>query len=443
VRRFAHHGFSAPRTSVDTQKKAIVELVEAMTAAKGVISKKMSILWVSFARLDIDLNSMALLNILRQFAELGHEVSLIAVRSRDVSQTEDPRVRIISVPLRDFPLILPVMFTIFLSIYLPIFIILSKVDVIIMDPYVHILSVFPQLLISKFKKVKSVLDVRSIPVETTGFRGFQLKFWFNTSILVAKKLFDGMTIITPLMRKEICRTFEIDPCNVGTWPSGVDTELFNPENYTSIGIKLKKKLGLSDKFVVFYHGIFTATRGLKETIESMKILRPDYPNVVLFLLGTGPMVSKLKQAVQKAGLEEHVIIHDPVNYAEVPKFIEISDVCIVPLPDHPYWRFQCPLKLLEYFAMEKVVILTDIPAHRTVIGEAKCGVYVPSVNPTEIAKAIEYVCLNKDSLNEQGKIGREIVKKEYTWEKVAGSLENYLLSIYKPRKNRSNSCAKT
>jgi glycosyltransferase involved in cell wall biosynthesis len=413
-----------------------------MTAAKEINSKKMSILWISFTRLDIELNSMALLNVLGQFAELGHEVSLIAVRSKNVSRIKNPQVRIISVPLRDVPLILPVMFTIFLFVYLPIFIIISKVDVIIMDPYVHILSVFPQLPISRFKKVKSVLDVRSIPVETTGFRGFQLKFWFNTSILVAKKLFDGMTIITPLMRKEICRTFEIDPCNVGTWPMGVDTELFNPENYSSDCAKLKKELGLSDKFVVFYHGVFTATRGLKETIESMKILRPDYPNVVLFLLGTGPMVSKLKQVVQKAGLQEHVIIHDPVNHAEVPRFIEMSDVCIVPLPDHPYWRFQCPLKLLEYLAMEKVVILTDIPAHRAVIGEAKCGVYVSSVNPMEIAEAIEYVYLNKDSLNEQGKIGREIVKKEYTWEKVAGSLENYLLSIYEPRKKRSNSCHK-
>jgi hypothetical protein len=41
--------------------------------------------------------------------------------------------------------------------------------------------------------------------------------------------------------------------------------------------------------------------------------------------------------------------------------------------------------------MEKAVILTDIPAHRAVIGEAKCGVYISSVNPMEIAKAIEYV----------------------------------------------------
>jgi glycosyltransferase involved in cell wall biosynthesis len=421
-------------------EKPVVECVEAMNVVEKINPKKLSILWVSFTRLDIDLNRMALLNILGRFAELGHEVSLIAVRSKNISRTRDSKVRVISVPLRDVPFILPVMFTIFLSLYLPIFVIVSKVDVIIMDPYVHILSVFPQLPISRFKKVKFVLDVRSIPVETAGFRGFQLRFWFNTSILVAKKVFDGMTIITPLMREEICRDFRIDPCNMGTWPSGVDTELFNPENYSSDGTKLKKKLGLSDKFVVLYHGVFTATRGLKESIESMKILRADYPKVVLFLLGTGPMVSKLKQVVQKAGLQEHVIINDPVDYFEVPKFIKMSDVCIVPLPDHPYWRFQCPLKLLEYLAMEKVVILTDIPAHRVVIDEAKCGVYLSSVNPMEISEAIEYVYLNKDSLNEQGKIGREIVKKEYTWEKVAGSLENYLLSIYEPGKNKSNSC---
>lgn len=326
-----------------------------MTVLKEANPKRMSILWVSFTRLDIDLHNMALLNILKQIAELGHEVSLIAVRSKNVSRTKDPQVRVISVPLRDAPLILPVMFTIFLFLYLPIFIIISKVDVIIMDPYVHILDVFPQLPISKLKKVKFVLDVRSIPVETTGFRGFQQKFWFNTSILVAKKLFDGMTIITPLMRKEICNTFKIDPCNVGTWSSGVDPGLFNPENHTSDGIKLKRKLGLSDKFVVFYHGVFTATRGLKVTIESMKILKPDYPNVVMFLLGTGPIVSTLKQVVQKEGLQGHVVIHDPVEYAEVPKFVEMSDVCIVPLPDHPYWRFQSPLKLLEYLAMEKLL----------------------------------------------------------------------------------------
>jgi glycosyltransferase involved in cell wall biosynthesis len=107
----------------------------------------------------------------------------------------------------------------------------------------------------------------------------------------------------------------------------------------------------------------------------------------------------------------------------------MCDVGIIPLPDHPYWRFQSPLKLLEYLAMEKVVILTDIPAHRAVIGEAKCGVYISAVNPTKIAGAIEYAYLNKGNLEEWGKMGRKIVKEKYTWEKVAMDLENYLLSI--------------
>jgi glycosyltransferase involved in cell wall biosynthesis len=322
------------------------------------------------------------------------------------------------------------MFALVLWFFLPVYIIVSKPDFIVTEPDVTILSSIPGLFVSRFRKAKFILDVRSTPVETMGFRGFQQNLWFTASVLVAKKLFDGMTIITYLMKKEVCSKFDIDPSEVGVWTSGVSTKLFDPENCISDSKKLKRKLGLTGKFVVFYHGAFSLTRGLTETIEAIKMLIHKHPNIVFFLLGTGPNVTDLRALIRKEGLQENVIIHNPVDQSEVPKFIGMCDICIVPLPDHPFWRFQSPLKLLEYLAMEKVVILTDIPAHRAVIGKAKCGVYISSVNPMEIAKAIEYVYLNKDSLKERGKIGRKIVKREYTWEKVAGSLENYLLSIY-------------
>ena len=163
----------------------------------------------------------------------------------------------------------------------------------------------------------------------------------------------------------------------------------------------------------------------------MKILRHKHPNTVFFLLGTGSNVTMrlLRALICKEGLQENVIIHNPVDQSEVPKFIGISDVCIVPLPDHPFWRFQSPLKLLEYLAMEKVVVLTAIPAHQAVVGKAKCGIYVSSVEPMEIAKAIECAYFNRENLEEWGKTGRKIVKEGYTWEKVARDLENYLLWI--------------
>lgn len=392
-------------------------------------AQKISVFWVSSTILDLSLNRMAFLDILEQFSKLGHKSSLIAVRSKNAPRIKNPQEHVISVPLRRVPLVLPVMFTLVLFIFLPIFVAISTCDIIVMEPDIHVLSAFPAFIIAKFKKTKFVLDIRSTPVETIGFRGFLQKLFFSVAIVVAKKLFDGMTIITPLMKQEVCKTYEINPAKVGVWTTGVSDSLFNPENFSSERVELKGKLGLSEKFVVFYHGGFSATRGLTETVEALELLRHKYPDIVFFLLGSGPALPLLRTLVHKDGLQNNVFVHNPVEQREVPKFIAMSDVCIVPLPYHPYWRFQCPLKLLEYLAMEKTVIVSDIPAHRSIIGDKRCGIYVSPVKPAEIAQSIEYAYRNKDKLVEWGKVGRTIIQEKYEWEKVAKDLENYLLSI--------------
>jgi glycosyltransferase involved in cell wall biosynthesis len=387
------------------------------------------IVWVTFLILDTHLHKTSQLEILRHLAKRCHSANLIAVRSKNVFQIGNSQVRIISIPLRYVPMISNFMFGVIIFFFLPFYIIVSKPDFIITQPTVPILSFISTIPFCKSKRAKFILDVRTVPVETVGFRGFLETFLFATRVLIARKLFDGMTIITSQMKEEVCRRFHLDPKLLGVWSSGVSTSLFKPENCVSASSELRGKLGLSKKFVVFYHGALLGNRGLIETIEAMLIVRRAYPDVVLFLLGRGPMVPGLKELVQKEGLQNNVIIHDPVDYSEVPKHVAMGDVGIVPLPDLSYWRFQCPLKLLEYLAMKKVVIVTDIPAHRVIIGKEKCGIYISSVKPIEIAKSITYAYHNKEKLGEWGKIGRTIIKQKYTWEKVARDLENYLLSI--------------
>lgn len=388
-----------------------------------------TILWVSPIILDTHLHKELLLNTLRQLEELGHDTSLIAMRSKYASRTESSSMHTISVPLRYAPVISPLIFASALFLFLPIYIIKSKPDFVIMDPDVSILSSIPSLLVSRFKKMRFVLDVRSTPVEAVGLRGFLTKFWFSASVLVAKKLFHGITIITPLMKKEVCDSFDINPDKVGVWTSGVSASLFDPKNCISQAKELRRRLGLSGNFVVFYHGVFTATRGLAETMKAVGILKRKYPRIVLFLLGRGPMLPAMKELMHADGLGDNVVIHDPVPHTEVPKFIRMCDVCIVPLPYHPYWRFQCPVKLLEYLAMEKVIIATDIPAHRSIISEGKCVIYVSSIKPTEIARSIEYAYNNKEKLEQWGECGRTVIIENYTLEKVARDLSGYLLSI--------------
>lgn len=392
------------------------------------LSQKIHVLWVTPTVLDAELHKSARLEIVRSFANVGHRTALVAIRSKQ--KPLDRELRILTIPLRYVPVIQPIMFAVVLALFLPMYVLHSRPDFIIFtQPDVSIVGSIPGIFVSKLRKVKCVLDIRSTPVETIGFSGGLLKLFFSLSMFTAKNLFDGITIITSQMKGQVSKEFRIDPAKIGVWTSGVSTGLYDPRLYAGKKEELKNRLGLTGKFVVFYHGVFSANRGLAELVEAVRLLKSDYPDIVLFMLGKGPSDQLLKSEIERLGLQSSVIIHKPVEYSEVPKFIAFCDVTTSPLPDHPYWRFQCPLKLLEYMAMEKTIILSDIPAHREVVNGAACGIFVSSAKPTDIAEAIKYAYDNKAKLDAWGATGRRIVEERYTWQKVGSDLEDYLRSL--------------
>jgi glycosyltransferase involved in cell wall biosynthesis len=389
----------------------------------------MRISFVSALRLDIDMHKTRELEMAKALAERGHTITLVATISKRHFQVPDSRIHLIPIPIRCVPLISPLIWAGVLLFFLPIHVLASRPDFIIMDPEISVLSSIPTLIASRLSKVKFILDVRSTPVEVLDFPDRLEEFLFNVSVLVAKKLFAGIVAVTSEMKSQVCRKFDIDQRAAGVWSNGAPTDLFNPQNSLIDSVKLREKFALTNKFVVFYHGIFSPHRALTETVEAIHILRQKHPEVVFFLLGSGPSISRIEDAIQQKGLQINIIVHGPVPYEDVPKFIGLCDVGIVPAPDIPDWRFQSPLKLMEYLAMGKVAIVSDIPACREIVDDENCGIYLQSCAPFEIAKSIEYAYVNKDRLDGWGKVGRRIIQENYTWEKVGERVEHYLLSI--------------
>jgi len=391
-------------------------------------AQKEKIVWISFLVLDLFLHKTSKIEILKQLSARGYDVHLFAIRSKKNVQLNNSNVHLIAIPLRYFPMVTTCLFAFLLFIFLPFYIIIKRPNVIITQSDPSILGFVWKPLFRPFK-LKVILDIRSTPVEINSFRDSLGALWFNISVVVAKKLFDGITTITPLMKKEVCDKFQIDPNFIGVWTSGVSTTLFEPERFN--GSEMRKKLGLANKFIIMYHGRFDLHKGIIESVKGIEKLESKYHDVVLFMFGNGPALPVLKKLVRKKRIMDKAIIHDAVDYEEVPKYISMCDVGIVPLPDLPYWRHQCPLKLLEYLAMKKVVIVTDIPAHRQIVGKSKCGVYISSVDPREIAKAIAYAYDNRERLKDWGSYGRRIVEEKYDWRKCGEDFENYLLAHLK------------
>jgi glycosyltransferase involved in cell wall biosynthesis len=312
----------------------------------------------------------------------------------------------------------------------------AKPDFVVVDED-SLFGLIPTLRLFKLIGSKVVFDVRSTPTpiknlnERVSISQRLLAYSFSVSVMIAKKALDGITVLTDLMKKELCDRFDIDPDRVGVWTSGVSSTLYKPERYVSDATRLRREFGFSNRFIVSYHGAFSQSRGLIDVIKAVGMIKDQYPLVSLFLLGSGSdqTLTEIQDTIKRLELERRVIVHGSVSYTQVPEFIAMCDVGIIPLPNLPQWRNQCPLKLLEYLAMEKPVILTDIPCHRVVVGTSECGIYIPSTQPSEIARAIAFAFGNRENLKERGLKGREIIEESYTWERIVENLECYLKSL--------------
>jgi len=397
--------------------------------------KREKIVWLSFlpAIHVRGLTTTARVEMLRHLAR-RNDVFLVGPHPTIKDRLGNSDIHVTTIPIKNPTMISRLVFNFILFFFFPFYSIILRPDFIITTPDGTIFGLFSTLLLKTFlgdRGFKVVLDIRTTPIGTRTRVHFPFQFHFTVSM--ASKMFDGMTIITSMMKKEICQKFGIDPNSVGIWPVGALPTLFDPERWASEGNILREKLGVLNKFIVLYHGVFSSNRGLIETANAFQLVKHKHQDIVLFLLGRGPIVPYLKKLVQEKELQNNVIIHDAVDYLDVPKYITMCDVEIVPLPNISFWRHQCPLKLLECLAMKKVAIITDIPAHREIVGDKKCGVYISSIDPSEIANAVTYVYENRSKLEEWGATGREIITSKYNWENAAKDLENYLSSLQRTR----------
>jgi len=290
---------------------------------------------------------------------------------------------------------------------------LKKVDVF----YINSNNFFLLKKLVKIKphyKFKLILDVRSLPVFQNYLKMKMSNFLFKKCLKIAASKFDGITYITNEMRQYCKKEFRLPEHKSAIWSSGVDVEMFKP-------LKLSRN---SNSFRLMYHGVVTGSRGIINIVKALDMLR-EY-DIEFFLLGSGEEIPLLKDLVYKLGLEEKVNFHSPVPFNEVPEYINCADAGILPFPEWPVWNTSSPIKLFEYLACGKPVIVTKIPAHINVIREKSFAFWAETSNPKGIAKAILEAYNSKNYFKELGKKARDFVGKNYTWKKQLTELEKFL-----------------
>ncbi len=266
----------------------------------------------------------------------------------------------------------------------------------------------------KRDNVKLIYDVRTLPVESS-----RLRNWANTRLQAsclryAAKHLDGITYITDKMRQHCIEEYRLISHPSTLWTSGVNPELFSPS----------RSIPHSDELTILYHGYMSTQRRIDNVVKAVSLINDI--DVRLILLGDGPDVQVLKQLIGQFGLEKRVSFEKPVDYKEVPNWINRCDVGILPFQDWESWNVSSPIKLFEYLACGRPVIVTDIPAHRNVLGNSEFAFWAGESSPQNIATAIRRASEKRKEFKNFESKARELVLRKFTWAQQAAKLKDFL-----------------
>jgi glycosyltransferase involved in cell wall biosynthesis len=206
-------------------------------------------------------------------------------------------------------------------------------------------------------------------------------------------------------------------------PNGANLDLFRGMDK----MRCRQDLGLNmyKKYICFT-GNLAPWQDLKTLIEAAPRIIEKIPDVTFLIVGDGMMRNKLEATANKLNFADKFIFTGWVSHNDVPKYINSSEVCIVPLimevdkiiGPSPFKIYGSPQKLYEYLACEKPIVAFAIDG-LDFVEERNLGFIVPSNNPTELGEALIKLLMNEELAKEMGTNGRRYVVESHSWLGVA------------------------
>jgi len=192
---------------------------------------------------------------------------------------------------------------------------------------------------------------------------------------------------------------------IGFVPNGVDTELFHPVPKEDNEIPL-----------ILYLGTLAPWQGLESLLEALQWVRSPFR---LQIVGSGQKrwQQDLVTRAFQLKLSRSIEVLDALPHEMIPELIQSADLCVAPLDGSRRNAVQgcMPLKILEYMAVGKAVLASDLPVTRCMIEHGRTGFLVPVDNVDALHTALENLLENPKMRKQLGAAARQQVLKNNTW----------------------------
>jgi len=291
-------------------------------------------------------------------------------------------------------------------------------------------------LLSRIKRAAFIFEVRDLyPQSAEEFGVIKNKALLRALTWVEEFLYRKADIIVcatqGIADDIIARGFPRE--KVAKVLNGVNIEQFRPD---IDGQSIRRSLNLDDKQVVLYTGIFGRAHGLSVLLDAAKALR-EHDQIVFVLVGDGAEREQLTDRKRRENLD-NVIFIEPQPPEEIPRFIACADVCFAALRDGEFTKRSVPVKMFEYMACARPVILYGSGEAAGFVRAADAGVCVSPNNGKSLADKILNLCSDTQACRTYGENGQFFASRHLCRRKLARDFEQAMITAvrnrHRPRK---------
>lgn len=289
----------------------------------------------------------------------------------------------------------------------------------------------PGILLSKWKRIPLVLEIRDLWPESAIETGVLTNKWLiGTAYRFEKYLYRKarlINVLTPAFRERLIRDKNVGSRKIVMIPNAADFRWSERALHSGPACELRTKLGLDGKFVIIYVGAHGLANDLMQLLEAATLLRST--DVHFLLIGDGMQKKMLMNEAANRQLV-NVSFQAPVPKEQIFEYIMVADAGVAVLRKAEIFKTVYSNKAFDYFSCKKPVLMAIDGVSRDLIERAEAGMFAEPGDPDELAEKIRIYRSDRALLLKHGENGYRFVRAHFDREQLAKEflecIENHL-----------------
>jgi len=232
--------------------------------------------------------------------------------------------------------------------------------------------------------------------------------WYNALARYILREADQVITVSRFNAK-ILLSLGVSPCKLHVVPNGYNERLFKPMPMDV----MRKRLGLPvSKKILLSVGNLVYVKGHIYLVEAMRFVLKERNDVILIIVGSGPLRENLERRVKKLGLNDKIMFVGGRPHEEIPLWMNACDMLILPSLCEGF-----PTVIPEAMACGKPVVASNVGGIPEILSSNELGILVPPKDPKSLAWAIIKAVNTKWN--------RDVIlhySKKYSWSKLVKSI---------------------